>query len=129
MEPATAVASYRRHFATAVDHLEALQDETGRKLLWGTANLFSDPRYAGGAATSPDPEIYAWAALQARSAIEATHRYGGANYVLWGGREGYEKLTNTELKSERDKFGSFLKLERKTGGEGKRVSVRVELGR
>src|SRR3546814_705441 len=59
MEPATDVASYRRHFATAVDHLEALQDETGRKLLWGTANLFSDPRYAGGAATSPDPEIYA----------------------------------------------------------------------
>lgn len=110
MEPATDVASYRRHFATAVDHLEALQGETGRKLLWGTANLFSDPRYAAGAATSPDPEIYAWAALQVRSALEATHRLGGANYVLWGGREGYETLTNTDLKRELDNFGRFLNL-------------------
>ncbi len=110
MEPATDVASYQRNFATAVDHLEALQAQTGRKLLWGTANLFSDPRYAAGAATSPDPEVYAWAALQVRSALDATKRLGGANYVLWGGREGYETLTNTDLKRELDNFGRFLSL-------------------
>lgn len=110
MEAASDVASYQRNFATAVDHLEALQGETGRKLLWGTANLFSDPRYAAGAATSPDPEIYAWAALQVRSALDATKRLGGANYVLWGGREGYETLTNTDLKRELDNFGRFLSL-------------------
>ena len=110
MEAATDVASYQRNFATAVDHLEALQGQTGRKLLWGTANLFSDPRYAAGAATSPDPEIYAWAALQVRSALDATKRLGGANYVLWGGREGYETLTNTDLKRELDNFGRFLAL-------------------
>lgn len=110
MEAATDVASYQRNFATAVDHLEALQGQTGRKLLWGTANLFSDPRYAAGAATSPDPEVYAWAALQVRSALDATKRLGGANYVLWGGREGYETLTNTDLKRELDNFGRFLSL-------------------
>lgn len=110
MEPASDVASYQRNFATAVDHLEALQGQTGRKLLWGTANLFSDPRYAAGAATSPDPEVYAWAALQVRSALDATKRLGGANYVLWGGREGYETLTNTDLKRELDNFGRFLSL-------------------
>lgn len=110
MEAANDVASYQRNFATAVDHLEALQGQTGRKLLWGTANLFSDPRYAAGAATSPDPEVYAWAALQVRSALDATKRLGGANYVLWGGREGYETLTNTDLKRELDNFGRFLAL-------------------
>lgn len=110
MEAASDVASYQRNFATAVDHLEALQAQTGRKLLWGTANLFSDPRYAAGAATSPDPEVYAWAALQVRSALDATKRLGGANYVLWGGREGYETLTNTDLKRELDNFGRFLSL-------------------
>ncbi|ARU15110.1 xylose isomerase [Croceicoccus marinus] len=110
MEAASNVAEYQRNFATAVDHLEQLQGETGRKLLWGTANLFSDPRYAAGAATSPDPEIYAWAALQVRSAMEATHRLGGSNYVLWGGREGYETLLNTDLKREMDNFGRFLSL-------------------
>lgn len=110
MEPATNVGEYQSRFATAVDHLEALQAETGVGLLWGTANLFSDPRYAGGAATSPDPEVYAWAALQVRSALEATHRLGGANYVLWGGREGYETLLNTDLKRELDNFGRFLNL-------------------
>ncbi len=110
MEPASDVASYQRNFGTAVDHLEQLQSETGRKLLWGTANLFSDPRYAAGAATNPDPEIYSWAALQVRSALEATHRLGGANYVLWGGREGYETILNTNLKREMDNFGRFLSL-------------------
>jgi xylose isomerase len=85
-------------------------EATGVKLLWGTANLFSHPRYAGGAATSPDPEVYAWAAAQVRYCLEATHRLGGQNYVLWGGREGYDSLLNTDLRRELDQYGRFLSL-------------------
>jgi xylose isomerase len=85
-------------------------EATGVKLLWGTANLFSHPRYAGGAATSPDPEVYAWAATQVRYCLEATHRLGGQNYVLWGGREGYDSLLNTDLRRELDQYGRFLSL-------------------
>ncbi len=110
MEGASTVADFRRNFATAVDHLEALQAQSGVRLLWGTANLFSDPRYMAGAATSPSPEVYAWGAMQVRDALEATHRLGGANYVLWGGREGYETLHNTDMKRELDNFGRFLSL-------------------
>ena len=110
MEAAANVGEYQQHFATAVDHLEKLQAESGVKLLWGTANLFSDPRYMAGAATSPFPEVYAWGAMQVRAALEATHRLGGANYVLWGGREGYETLHNTDMKRELDNFGRFLSL-------------------
>ncbi len=80
------------------------------KLLWGTANLFSHPRYAGGAATSPDPEVYAWAATQVRWCLETTHRLGGENYVLWGGREGYDSLLNTDLRRELDQYGRFLSM-------------------
>jgi xylose isomerase len=83
---------------------------TGVKLLWGTANLFSHPRYAGGAATAPDPEIFAWAAAQVRYCLEATHRLGGENYVLWGGREGYDSLLNTDLRRELDQYGRFLSM-------------------
>lgn len=110
MADAADVAGHRRNFAEAVDDLERLQTASGRKLLWGTANAFSHPRYAAGASTNPDPEVYAWAAMQVRDALEATHRLGGANYVLWGGREGYETLANTELKRELDNFGRFLNL-------------------
>jgi xylose isomerase len=83
---------------------------TGVKLLWGTANLFSHPRYAGGAATSPDPEVYAWAAAQVRCCMETTHRLGGENYVLWGGREGYDTLLNTDFARELDQYGRFLSM-------------------
>jgi xylose isomerase len=83
---------------------------TGVRLLWGTANLFSHPRYAGGAATSPDPEVYAWAAAQVRYCLEATHRLGGENYVLWGGREGYDSLLNTDLRRELDQYARFLSM-------------------
>ncbi|HZV18722.1 MAG TPA: xylose isomerase [Sphingobium sp.] len=110
MAPAEGVAEHRNLFAEAVDHLERLQASTGRKLLWGTANLFSHPRFAAGGATNPDPEVYAFAAMQVRDALEATHRLGGANYVLWGGREGYETLLNTDLKRELDNLGRFLSL-------------------
>jgi xylose isomerase len=110
MAEAHSVAEHRRLFAEAADDLEAKQAQTGRKLLWGTANLFSHPRYAAGAATSPDPEVYAFAAMQVRDVLEATHRLGGENYVLWGGREGYETLSNTDLKREMDNFGRFLAM-------------------
>ena len=83
---------------------------TGVKLLWGTANLFSHPRYAGGAATSPDPQVYAWAAAQVRCCLETTQRLGGQNYVLWGGREGYDSLLNTDLARELDRYGRFLAM-------------------
>ena len=87
-----------------------LQQETGVKLLWGTANLFGHPRYAHGAATNPDPAVFAHAALQVKNAIAATQELGGANYVFWGGREGYETLLNTDLKREQEQLARFLHL-------------------
>jgi xylose isomerase len=110
MAEAHDVAGHRRLFAEAVEDLERLQARRGLKPLWGTANLFSHPRYAAGAATNPDPEVFAWAALQVRDALEATHRLGGANYVLWGGREGYDSLLNTDLRRELDNLGRFLAM-------------------
>ncbi len=83
---------------------------TGVKLLWGTANLFSHPRYMSGAATNPDPEIFAYAAAQVLKILEGTHRLQGENYVLWGGREGYETLLNTHMGRESDQFGRFLTM-------------------
>ncbi|WKB53451.1 xylose isomerase [Eleftheria terrae] len=93
-----------------VDRLGEKQEATGLRPLWGTANLFSHRRYMAGAATNPDPEIFALAALQVREAMEATHRLGGENYVLWGGREGYETLLNTDLKQEARQYGRFLQM-------------------
>jgi len=93
-----------------VEYAEQKMAATGVKLLWGTANLFSHPRFAAGAATNPDPEVFAYAAAQVKHALEATHRLGGANYVLWGGREGYETLLNTDLKREGDQLARFLTL-------------------
>ena len=87
------------NLAAMVDVLEQKQEDTGVKLLWGTANLFSHPRYAAGAATNPDPEVFAYAATQVFSAMNATQQLGGANYVLWGGREGYDTLLNTDLQT------------------------------
>ncbi|UAK26142.1 xylose isomerase [Sphingomonas nostoxanthinifaciens] len=110
MANATNVSEYQRFFAEAVDDLEKHQAASGRKLLWGTANLFSHPRYMSGGATNPDPEVVAFGALQVRSALEATHRLGGSNYVLWGGREGYETLLNTDIGQELNQFGRFLSL-------------------
>jgi xylose isomerase len=85
-------------------------EETGVGLLWGTANLFSNRRFMGGAATNPDPEVFAYAAAQVKNVLELTHELGGENYVLWGGREGYETLLNTDLKRELDQLGRFLQL-------------------
>jgi xylose isomerase len=80
------------------------------KLLWGTANLFSNRRYMAGAATNPDPEVFAYAAGQVKNVLELTHELGGANYVLWGGREGYETLLNTKIGQEMDQMGRFLNM-------------------
>jgi xylose isomerase len=91
--------------------LFARKMETAKvKLLWGTANLFSNRRFMSGAATNPDPEVFIYAAAQVKNALEITHELGGANYVLWGGREGYETLLNTDMKRELDQLGRFLNL-------------------
>ena len=105
-----------------IDAAAAKMEATGIRLLWGTANLFGHPRYAAGAATNPDPEVFAYAAAQVKQVLEATHRLGGENYVLWGGREGYETLLNTDLRKESDQLGRFLSLvaehKHKIGFEG-----------
>ena len=93
-----------------VDYAEKKMADTGVRLLWGTANLFSHPRYAAGASTNPDPEVFAYAAAQVKHALEATLRLDGANYVLWGGREGYETLLNTDLRREGEQFARFLTM-------------------
>ena len=93
-----------------IEKADAEMRRTGVKLLWGTANLFSHPRYMGGAATNPDPEVFAYAAAQVRKALDVTHQLNGANYVLWGGREGYETLLNTDMKREADQLARFLTL-------------------
>ena len=95
---------------TMVDYAEKKMAESGVRLLWGTANLFSHPRYAAGASTNPDPEVFAYAAAQVKHALEATLRLDGANYVLWGGREGYETLLNTDLRREGEQFARFLTM-------------------
>jgi len=98
------------NLARLADRMEAAMARTGRKLLWGTANLFGHRRYMAGAATNPNPEVFAHAAAQVRQVLELTHRLGGENYVLWGGREGYETLLNTDLKREADQIGRFMAM-------------------
>ena len=93
-----------------IDVFERKMDETGVKLLWGTANLFTHRRYMAGAATNPDPDVFAYGAAQVKNVLEATHRLKGHNYVLWGGREGYETLLNTDLKRELAQLGRFLNM-------------------
>ncbi len=98
------------NFQRMVDVLGEHQQRTGIQLLWGTANLFSHRRFMSGAASNPDPAVFAMAALQVRDALEATQRLGGENYVFWGGREGYETLLNTRVGQELDQLGRFLNL-------------------
>ncbi len=93
-----------------VDYFARKQSETGVKLLWGTANLFSNRRFMAGAATNPDPDVFAFSAATVKTCLDATMRLAGENYVLWGGREGYETLLNTDLKRELDQLGRFLNL-------------------
>jgi xylose isomerase len=93
-----------------VDLAAGHQQRTGVEPLWGTANLFSNPRYQAGAATNPDPEVFAYAAAQVAQCLEVTHRLGGHNYVLWGGREGYDTLLNTDMRRELDQLGRFMSM-------------------
>jgi len=103
-------AETRANLDASVGRIEQHMARTGARLLWGTANLFGHPRYAAGAATNPDPEVFAYAAAQVKTMLDVTQRLGGANYVLWGGREGYETLLNTDLKKEEDQLARFLTL-------------------
>ena len=104
------------------DYLGEKMEQSGTKLLWGTANLFSHRRYMSGAATNPDPDIFAYAAATVKECIDVTHKLSGENYVLWGGREGYETLLNTDMKREREQAGRFLQMSveyaRKIGFKG-----------
>ncbi len=92
------------------DYALQKQKESGVKVLWGTANLFSHPRYMNGAATNPDFEVVAHAGAQVKNALDATIKLGGENYVFWGGREGYMSLLNTEMKKEQDHMARFLHM-------------------
>ncbi len=110
MAHASTIKEHVENFAVIVAKIEAKMAATGIKLLWGTANMFSHPRYMGGASTNPDPDVFRFAATQVRHCLEATNRLGGENYVLWGGREGYDCLLNTDLKQEKAQFGRFLQM-------------------
>lgn len=100
----------RKYFDEIVDLIESLQKKTGIKLLWGTANLFSNPRYMNGASTNPDVHAFAYAACQVKKIMEVTKRLGGENLVFWGGREGYQTLLNTNVKKEIDHLAAFLHM-------------------
>ncbi len=95
---------------TVAAKLKESQDRTGIKLLWGTANLFSHPRYLHGAATSCNADVFAFAAAQVKKAIEVTHALGGENYVFWGGREGYMNLYNTDMRREMEHLANFMHM-------------------
>ena len=103
-------AESTRNLNEIVDYFAEKQAATGMKLLWGTANLFSHRRFMSGAATNPDPDVFAYSAATVKTCLDATQKLGGENYVLWGGREGYETLLNTDLKRELDQMGRFLNL-------------------
>lgn len=103
-------AENTRNLEEMTEYFAAKMEAGGPKLLWGTANLFSHRRYMSGAATNPDPDVFAFAAATVKTCIDATHRLGGENYVLWGGREGYETLLNTDLSHELDAMGRFLSM-------------------
>ncbi|WP_420407310.1 xylose isomerase [Hoeflea sp.] len=115
-------AENTRNLEEIVDYFAQKQEATGLKLLWGTANLFSNRRFMSGAATNPDPDVFAFAAATIKTCMDATKKLGGANYVLWGGREGYETLLNTDLKREDAQLGRMLNLvveyKHKIGFEG-----------
>ncbi len=110
MASASGLREHEQHLRQIEERMAEKMAATGVRLLWGTANLFSHPRYAGGAATSADPQVFAWAAAQVRCCLEMTMRLGGENYVLWGGREGYDSLLNTDLGRELDHYGRFLAM-------------------
>ncbi|MDZ7605043.1 MAG: xylose isomerase [Cyclobacteriaceae bacterium] len=122
IEEGSSIAESEKRLQTIVDYAKAKQKETGVKLLWGTANVFSNPRYMNGASTNPDFTALAWAGTQVKNAIDATIALGGENYVFWGGREGYMSLLNTDMKREKEHLARFLHMAkdyaRKNGFKG-----------
>ena len=104
------IAEYEKRLQTIVDYAKQKQASSGVKLLWGTANVFSNPRYMNGASTNPDFGVVAYAGTQVKNALDATIALGGENYVFWGGREGYMTLLNTNMKREIDHLGRFLNM-------------------
>ena len=117
------ISEYENRMQVITDYALVKQKETGVKLLWGTANLFSHPRYMNGASTNPDFNVVARAGVQVKNSIDATIKLGGENYVFWGGREGYISLINTNVKRELDHLARFLHMAkdygRKNGFTGK----------
>lgn len=111
----SSLAEYESNLAKMVDYAKAKQAASGVKLLWGTANLFSNPRYMNGASTNPNFEVVAHAGLQVKNCIDATIALGGEGYTFWGGREGYMSLLNTKTKKELDHMGQFLRTARDYG--------------
>ena len=108
VDEAPTLAEFENRLQEMVAYAKEKQKETGIKLLWGTSNLFSNPRYMNGAATNPNFDVVAYAGAQAKIAIDATIALGGENYVFWGGREGYMSLLNTDMKREQDHMAMFL---------------------
>ena len=104
------LAQSTRNLEAMVDYFGEKMQASGTRLLWGTANLFSNRRFMAGAATNPDPEVFAYSAATVKTCMDATHKLGGQNYVLWGGREGYETLLNTDMGRELDHMGRFLNM-------------------
>lgn len=116
------LAGTLKNLHTVADYLQEKMSSSNTKLLWGTANLFSHPRFMAGASTNPDPDVFAWCAATVKHCMDVTKQLGGSNYVLWGGREGYETLLNTDMKQELEQMGRFLSLvvdyKHKTGFTG-----------
>lgn len=104
------LAETNRNLDEIVTLIKEKMEETGIKLLWGTANLFAHPRFVHGAATSPNADVFAYAAAQVKKALEITKELGGENYVFWGGREGYETLLNTDMGLEQDNLARFFQM-------------------
>ena len=112
VDEAPTLAESEKRLQTIAEYAQQKQKETGVKVLWGTANLFTNPRYMNGAATNPDFHVVAHAASQVKHALDTTIALGGENYVFWGGREGYMSLLNTKMKRERDHLAQFLSMAR-----------------
>lgn len=104
------LAESHKRLNEMADYFEKKMADGGPKLLWGTANMFSNRRYMSGASTNPDPDIFAYCASTVKTCMDVTHRLNGENYVLWGGREGYETLLNTDLGRELEQMGRFLSM-------------------
>lgn len=112
VDEAPTLVEFEKRIHKMVDYAKQKQEDSGIKLLWGTSNLFSNPRYMNGAATNPNFDVLAYAGAQVKIAIDATIALNGANYVFWGGREGYMSLLNTDMKREKEHLAKFLSVSR-----------------